>query len=185
MISRSKLWPQTSQESWAQQPAPKGTDYFVVFVDQLTRWPIIVPVKSLTTDELIRSLNQYVFPNHGMMDTLVSDQGSAYTSNEFKQFAADRDIHINFVAKGNHKANGLAERVVGLIHKAVTKLAKGKYKHWHELLPIIEFNLRTTPHSTTGITPAMALYGRDLKTGLLEIKLEEETALDERPYDEK
>ena len=49
----------------------------------------------------------------------------------------------------------------------------------------MEFNLRTSPNLATGMTPAIALYGRDLKKGVLEIPETEETALDERPYNEK
>ena len=64
------------------------------------------------------------------------------------------------MAKGNHKANGQAEKLVGQVHEAIKRLADGKYNKWHELLPIVEFNIRTAPHSATGVSPAMALYGR-------------------------
>ena len=83
-----------------------------MFVDQLTRWPIVVPVKATTKEELIKSLETAVMPNHGCMETLVCDQGGAYISDKFKKFAKDRNIYLNFVAKGNHKANGLAERTI-------------------------------------------------------------------------
>ena len=74
---------------------------------------------------------------------------------------------------------------MGNIHEAINKLAKGNFNQWHKLLPIVEFNLRTAPHSTTGITPAMALYGRELKKGILEVPVINESALDERRYGEK
>ena len=93
----------------------------------------------------------------------------------------DRNIYLNYVAKGNHKANGLAEKLVKEVHAAINKLANGDLKQWHRLIPVVEFNLRTAPNSTTGITPAMALYGRELKKGVLEIP-QTETSLDERHY---
>ena len=97
-----KLGPATGQERFR---------YFVVFADQLTKWPIFVPVKAPTTDELIKAIETHLMPNHGYMETLIADQGSAYTSNRFKQYAKERQINLNFVAKGNHKANGLAEKL--------------------------------------------------------------------------
>ena len=46
--------------------------------------------------------------------------------------------------------------------------------------------MRTAPHSETGITPAMALYGRELKTGILEVpQHKEEKSLNERKYSDK
>ena len=59
-------------------------------------------------------------PNHGYMETLVHDQGSAYTSKNFEQYAKERSIQLNPVAKGNHKANGLAERTIRQVHDAIT-----------------------------------------------------------------
>ena len=51
---------------------------------------------------------------------------------------------------------------------------------------VVEFNLRTAPNSTTGITPPeIALFGRELKKGVLEVPQPvTEIALDERHYTE-
>ena len=117
--------------------------------------------------------------------TLVSDQGSTYIKKEFKQYAKDRGIEQNLVAKGNHKANGQAERLVRQVHDAINRLANGKFNHWHELLPIVEFNIRTAPHSVTGIIPAMELYGRELRKGVLEVPVHSDTALDDRRFSQK
>ena len=100
----------------------------MVFIDQLTKWPIVVPVKATTKEELIKSLETAVMPNHGYMDTLICNQGGAYISDKFKKYASDRNFRLNYVAKGNHKANGLAERLVKEVHAAINKLANGNFK---------------------------------------------------------
>ena len=88
------LGPATGQERFR---------YFVFFIDQLTKWPMVVSVKASTTDELIKSLETYEMPNHGYMETLVSGQEAAYTSNRFKEYAETRNIKLNPFAKGNYK----------------------------------------------------------------------------------
>ena len=88
----------------------------MLFIDQLTKCLIVVTVKASTTDELNKLVETHLIPSHGYMDTLIADQGSVYTSNRFKEFAKERQINLNFVAKGNHKANGLTEKMVGNIH---------------------------------------------------------------------
>ena len=71
------------------------------------------------------------------------------------------------------------------VHEAINKSADGDFSHWPKLLPIVEFNLRTAPHADTSITPAMALYGRELKKGILELPETTETSLDERDHRKK
>ena len=118
--------------------------YFLVFIDQLTRWPTVVPVKTTTTAELIKAIETHVMPHHGYMEVLIHDQGSAYTSKVFKEYAEARNITLNPVAKGNHRANGLAEKLVQQVHEGINKLADKDFKNWSKLLPIVEFNLRTS-----------------------------------------
>ena len=57
--------------------------YFVVFIDQLTKWPTVIPVKAPTTKQLIKAFEGNIMPKHGYMDTLISDQGPAYISKEY------------------------------------------------------------------------------------------------------
>ena len=145
----------------------------------------MVPVKATTTAELIKAIETHVMPHNGYIEVMIHDQGAAYTSKAFKDYAKARNITLNPVAKGNHRANGLAEKLVRQVHEGINKLADKDFKNWPKLLPIVEFNLRTSPNSETGITPAMAMLGRELKKGVLEIQPSGETALDEREHREK
>ena len=81
----------------------------MMFVDQFTKWPIVVPVKATRKEELIKSIETAVMTYHGYMDTLICDQRGAYISDKFKKYASDRNIKLNYVARGNPKANGLTE----------------------------------------------------------------------------
>ena len=81
------------------------------------------------TKELIKAMETHVMPNHGYMDTLVLDQGSVSTSGKFKDYAEDRKIKLNLVAQTNHKANSLAERLVGQVHEPIKRLGDGNFSH--------------------------------------------------------
>ena len=107
-----------------------------------------------------REFETAYMPHNGYMDILVSGQGCAYMKKKFKQYAKDRGIEQNIVTKFNHKANGQLERVIRAVHDTIIKLANGKFEHWHEVLTIVVLNIWTGPHSITGISLAMALYGR-------------------------
>ena len=65
--------------------------------------------------------------------------------------------------------NGLVE----IQNKALTKriqIAQEEGKNWRDELLVYLFAYRTTPHSTTGISPAEALFGRKLRTKFPEIR---------------
>ena len=161
---------------------PTGTGkyrYFVVFIDQLTKWPTVIPVKAPTTKQLIQAIEEHILPNMATWTPSSQTKVLLTRAKNSKHMQRTETFKQNLGAKGNHKANGLAENLIKQVHKVINKLAKANFSHWPKLLPMVEFNLRTAPHSDTGITTAMVLYGRELKKGVLELPNNTETALDE------
>ena len=73
----------------------------------------------------------------------------------------DLGIDHRLITPGYIEANGLAERIVQVLKKALRK-----YVLMHgvaacpEYLPAIEFGYRTTPHRSTGFSPYFLVYGR-------------------------
>ena len=59
---------------------------FLVIVDAHSKWfEVLLPVNNATTATTFKQL-QNVFTTHGLPNTIVSDNGSAFTSNEFSKF---------------------------------------------------------------------------------------------------
>ena len=94
---------------------------------------------------------------------VVSDNGSAFTSLEFCTFLKKNGIKQITSAPYHPATNGLAERAVQTLKNA---LRKGNAKDLPTTLARFLFHYRTTPHSTTGLTPAEMLMGRPLRTHL-------------------
>jgi hypothetical protein len=104
---------------------------------------------------VIKKLKQ-VFATHGVPDEFYTDNGPQFQCCEFRQFALEYDFRHNTSSPNFAQANGEAESAV----KVAKKLLKQKS------LEIALLNYRTTPHSSTGVSPAVALMGRQLKTKL-------------------
>ena len=66
------------------------------------------------------------------------------------------------------RANGEVERFVRTVKKVI-KTAKLKCKNPKQELNRLLRNYRATPHSTTRVAPATALFGRPMKTKLPEL----------------
>eukprot|EP00731_Ephydatia_muelleri_P017315 Em0010g413a len=100
---------------------------------------------------------RHVFSTHGIPDRLVSDNGTAFTSEEFKIFVKRNGIHHSTSAPYHPATNGLAER-------AVQTFKENLKKSCGDLETRFLFHYRTTPHTTTGVSPAELLLGRKPRT---------------------
>lgn len=65
-----------------------------------------------------------------------------------------------------HPQTNATERVNRTLKTAIRAYVGDKHTSWDKFLPQICFALRTAPHDSTGMTPAMMLYGRELDTPL-------------------
>ncbi|GFS28088.1 polyprotein [Elysia marginata] len=76
------------------------------------------------------------------------------------------NIHHIHTAPYHPSSNGLAERSVETYKSSLRKMTRGTV---HEKADRFLFKYRTTPHSTTGITPAELMFNRKIKTRLVMI----------------
>ncbi|XP_032235374.2 uncharacterized protein K02A2.6-like [Nematostella vectensis] len=86
------------------------TDYLIV-VDYASRWFEIRKLGSTTSAAITRHMCE-IFALHGIPDTVVSDNGSQYVSQEFTNFA--KDMGFTHITSSPHypQANGEVERAV-------------------------------------------------------------------------
>ncbi len=139
-----------------------GTDLFefqkksyLVVVDYYSRWIDVKQLREPTSAAVISHLKA-LFTTFGIPDVIVSDNGSQYASQEFADFAKSWGFSHRTTNPYKAQENGMAERAV--------KTAK-------ELLRVADpevglLNYRATPHSATGVSPAVALMGRQIQTRL-------------------
>jgi hypothetical protein len=128
---------------------------YLVVVDYYSRWLHIDEMKITNSASLIRSFKR-LFSNHGIPDILVSDNGPQFASAEFANFATLYGFAQHFTNPYKPQENGMAERHVQEAKKILTQSDPA----------LALLNHRATPHSATGISPALALMGRELCTRL-------------------
>ena len=135
---------------------------FLIVIDSHSKWLEVLPVRAATSEETIEKLGR-LFSTFGIPDKIVSDNGSVFTSGEFEAFLKNNGIvHIR-VSPYHPSSNGLAERAVQIFKKAIERQREGTIE---TKLSRLLFSYRTTPQSTTTISPAEMLFGRKLKTRL-------------------
>lgn len=134
----------------------------LVLVDSHSKWIEAHTTNSSTATATAEIMRQ-VFATHGIPRMLVTDNGPCFASSEFADFTKRNNIKHVFSAPYHPSSNGLAERAVRTIKDGLKRLRSGSLETQSSRLL---FSYRTTPQSTTGISPSEMLMNRRLNTRL-------------------
>lgn len=159
-------------------PFPSG-EYLLVAIDAYSRFPEVEILTSTSAKATVPKLDA-IFARHGVPDIVKSDNGPPFNSHDFAQFADYLGFQHRKVTPLWPQANGGVERFMSTIKKTV-QAAQVEKKAWKQELYRFLRNYRATPHSTTGVSPAEALFNRKMKIKLPEIsKKTSPTKLDKK-----
>ena len=153
----SKPW----QRLHADFVGPFFRKMWLIVVDARTKWPEVFQLNEATSGTTITAL-MTTFSRFGLPEIIVTDNGSQFTSDQFKTFCDENGIRHVRVAPYHPSSNGEAERFVKTFKRAFS--AMGNEKDPVRRLQQFLFSYRNTPHhSTTGVSPAELLVGRQLR----------------------
>lgn len=134
---------------------------YLIIIDAHSKWIEAKIVPSTSSEATIKVLRT-LFATHGIPETLISDNGSGFTSQEFQYFMNQNGIRHSRTSPYHPSSNGLAERAVQTIKQGISKLQGPIQCRLDRFL----LQYRVTPQTTTGLPPAELLMGRRLRTRL-------------------
>lgn len=111
--------------------------YFLVLVDAFSKWVEVHRVPSPSAKATVECLRS-IFATHGLPDVVVSNNGLAFVSAEFKDFLARNGVRAITIPPYHPASNGAAERVVQTIKEKLKKAKPGCFE-----VKILEFFLIT------------------------------------------
>ena len=104
-----------------------------------------------------------LFAQFGLPETIVTDNGSCFVSEEFEAFLNGNGIKHITSAPYHPSSNGLAERAVQILKSGLKKVMEGDLD---TRIARVLFAYRLAPHSTTGVSPSELLLGRKPRSRL-------------------
>ncbi|KAL0154000.1 hypothetical protein M9458_050664, partial [Cirrhinus mrigala] len=129
-------------------PLPSG-EYLLVVIDDYMRYPVVKILHSTSTTAVIPVLDD-VFS----MFVLKTDNGPPFNSSLFTQFADCFGLRHRKITPFWPQANAMAERFMRTLGKAIrTAHTQG-----------IPWKQQSTPHCTTGTSPAELIFKRKVRT---------------------
>lgn len=136
-----------------------GKKHILVITNAFTKFVKLYACKSVEAKDALKHVETY-FGNYSAPKRIVSDRGTACTSNEFEERMRDLNIQHIRIATGAPRANGQVERFNWVITPMTAKLSP-EPDRWEEVLNTVEFALNNTINRTTGNTPSKLLFGVD------------------------
>ena len=125
---------------------------FIVVVDYFSNFIEMERITSTSSRSVIQALKM-IFGRHGIPESLVSDNGPAYASEEFHEFAAKWEFQHITTSSHYPQANGKAESTVKT-SKTLLKKAQLAKSDIHLAL----LNHCNTPRKPTNTSPAHSAY---------------------------
>ena len=114
----------------------KGTSFFVI-VDSFMKWTEVFRCKTPTTKTTIKVLQEQfaILP-----ETIVSDNGTPFTSKEFENFCKSLLINLLKLTPYHPRSNGLVERFIDVFKRTIKKVngIEAENEELQEFLFIIE-----------------------------------------------
>lgn len=132
---------------------------YIILVDYFSNFVEVEELTGMSSRNIIRFMKSQ-FARHGIPAELVTDNGPAYSSSEFKRFMHEWEVRHITSSPHYPQSNGKSERTVQTVKNMLKKCIDSGQDFNLSLL-----NLRSTPRNGLD-SPAQMLMGRRIKTKL-------------------
>lgn len=139
----------------------RGNAHMLVVLDHLTKYPIFIPLKQASALLTAEALEKQVFSLFNVPETILTDNGSQFLSQNFQNFLSTYGIKHLTTPIYSPQANS-SERLNQTIIQGIRLQITNDHTKWDEYLTQIGFALRSTVHESIGMSPHRALFGHEM-----------------------
>uniref|UniRef100_A0A3P9KFW8 Gypsy retrotransposon integrase-like protein 1 n=1 Tax=Oryzias latipes TaxID=8090 RepID=A0A3P9KFW8_ORYLA len=156
--------------------------YILVVQDYFSKWVEAYPVPNEQATTVAEKIVSEWVCRYGAPYQLHSDQGANFESAVFQGMCELLGINKTRTTPFRPQSDGQVERFNATLQKTLAATAERCHWDWDIMIPYALMPYRATKHSSTGLTPNMMLFGReitepmDLVVGLLPENLTVDTA---------
>ena len=134
----------------------KGESYnsILVIVDRLTKMVHYEPVKiTIDAPGLAEVIIDVVVRHHGLLDSIITDWGSLFTSKFWSLLCYFLEIKKRLSMAFHSQTNGQTERQNSIMEAYLRAFLNWEQNDWACLLPMTEFAYNNAKNASTGHTP--------------------------------
>ena len=102
------------------KPTPGGFRYVYVAINKFSKWIEYKPLVSATAKKAVE-LFKDIIHRFGLLNSIITDLGTTFTSHHLWEFYEDRCISVKYVSVAHPRANGQVEGANSMILVALKK----------------------------------------------------------------
>lgn len=140
----------------------KQYQHILTVIDAFTKFTWLYPVKTTSAKCAIEKL-QLQQTSFGNPARIISDKGSAFTSNDFEEYCQEQGIEHLTTTTGVHRGNGQVERVHNTLIPVLAKLSSDDPTKWYKYVSRVQRILNSTTSRSTKFSPFELLTGIKMK----------------------
>ena len=143
------------------KPTAEGFCYALIMVDNFDMWCELVPLKTCSTFDVLKSITSRWLYQHGFPTGFHADQGSGFTSDLMDASKEVFGYNLTFSTPYNPYGNSIVEKFVGKAKEKIRLLTEAQKteetylyaENWSDMLPTIQFTLNCTELPSTQFSP--------------------------------
>ena len=139
-------------------PSSKNHKFILVAIDYFTKWVEAVPLKKVTSIDMIEFVKEHIIYRFGIPQTITTDQGTMFTSGEFEEFATSMGIKLLNSSPYYAQANGPSEASNKGIIKLIKRMINEQPRCWHTTLSKTLWAYQMACHGATKVSPYQLVY---------------------------
>jgi transposase InsO family protein len=156
----SQCWEEVSMDFITGLPKSEGKSVIMVIVDRLTKYAhfcaLSHPFKASTVATAFMETVQKL---HGSPKIIVSDRDPIFTGHFWTELFSCLGTQLAHSSSYHPQSDGQTEIVNKCLEGYLRCFVSDKQTQWFKWLPLVEWWYNTSFHTTTKMTPFMALYG--------------------------
>ncbi|KAJ9568359.1 hypothetical protein OSB04_004325 [Centaurea solstitialis] len=143
----------------------RGHDTIWVIVDRLTKSAHFLEIReTLPMDKLAKLYIKEIVRRHGVPLSIVSDRDNRFTSQFWHGLQEGLGTKLKLSTAYHPQTDGQSERMIQTLEDMLRSCVIDFGGNWDTHLPLVEFAYNNSFHSSIGMAPFEALYGRKCRT---------------------
>ena len=133
----------------------------------MTKLAYFIPVKTTySVAQYAQVYIQNIVSLHGVSISIISDRGTQFTSWFWQKLQEALGTQLDFSTAFHPQTDGQTERTIQTLEDMLRMCVLDFKGSWDQYLPLVEFAYNNSYHSSIGMPPYEALYGRKCRSPL-------------------